>query len=94
MTKKQNRKKQTSGKKANYHDVLFKMCLNNIERAKEFLSLALPKQTLDLFEWKNLREEKTAFLKKELILSSLHHLRIKTHPKSLKMSLELFSHRT
>ena len=52
---------QTFRMRASYHDLLFKMCLENIQCAKEFFCLALPKKILDLFEWKNLQEEKDSF---------------------------------
>ena len=89
-SKEQTEKKQTSGKKANYHDVLFKMCLNNIERAKEFLSLALPKQTLDLFEWKNLREEKDSFPEKRADLIFSAPFKDKNPSKELKNESRVF----
>ena len=58
ISKRPTKKKQISGRKGNHHDVLFKMCLENIECAKEFFCLALPKKILDLFEWKKLQEGK------------------------------------
>ena len=36
--KKQVRKKQTSNSGGYHHDLLFKICLENIERAKEFFA--------------------------------------------------------
>ena len=90
ISKKPTEKKQTSTKKANYHDVLFKMCLNNIGRAKEFLSLALPKQTLDLFEWKNLREEKDSFPEKRADLIFSAPFKDKNPSKDLKNESRAF----
>ena len=85
--KKQRKKKQTKTLTTSYHDLLFKMCLENIQCAKELLFLALPKKILDLFDWDNLQEEKDSFPKKraDLVFSAPYkdskNLELKNRPR-------------
>ena len=96
MTRKKNiisQKKQskTFTTSPAYHDLLFKMCLENIECAKELFSLALPKKILDLFNWEKLQEEKDSFPNKRAdLVFSVPYKDFKSPSKELKNESRVF----
>ena len=84
-------KMQTFQMKASYHDLLFKMCLENIQCTKEFFSLALPKKILDLFNWEKLQEEKDSFPNKRAdLVFSVPYKDLKNPSKELKNESRVF----